>query len=517
MPSGVGVGRSLATIAGWVGVATAVSKGMGLLRQLLIAAYFGSGPELSAYAVAYVIPGFLLVLLGGINGPFHSAIVSVLRKRSHPDPNRILESISTLVGLVLAAVTLILWWGAEGIVRWTAPGSSPELHRLAAEQLRIMAPLALVAGWIGIGFGALNAAEHYTLPALSPLISSGTLVLLLLLLGSRWGIALLSVGTLLGGIGQWLIQLPLQARLGLGRLRPAWDWGSPPVRAMAGLLLPAVISSGMVHINVYVDLFFASFIPGDRTIANLGYAQLLIQTPLGLLSNMVLVPLMPVFSSLGMPEKWGALRGVVRSAVLTTVGLTLPLTMIFVVLAQPLVRLIYERGAFSPTATAEVALLLVGYGAGMSFYLVRDVLVRVFYALEDGHTPLLVSTLAIGTNALLDWIGVHTLGAVGIPLATVGVNGISVLILTGVLLRRWQQPRDPELVWVLGKMVGLTLVAGAVAAVLAAPGREAVGWVCALWTSLAVVVSSGLYVAAGVKLGIPACGWLWQRLMKLPG
>ncbi|MEN9245411.1 MAG: lipid II flippase MurJ, partial [Thermostichales cyanobacterium SRBZ-1_bins_19] len=160
------MGRSLATIAGWVGVATAVSKGMGLLRQLLIAAYFGSGPELSAYAVAYVIPGFLLILLGGINGPFHSAIVSVLRKRSHADPNRILESISTLVGLVLAAVTLILWWGAEGIVRWTAPGSSPELHRLAAEQLRIMAPLALVAGWIGIGFGALNAAEHYTLPAL---------------------------------------------------------------------------------------------------------------------------------------------------------------------------------------------------------------------------------------------------------------------------------------------------------------------------------------------------------------
>jgi len=511
---GVSVGRSLATIAGWVGLATAVSKGMGLVRQLLIAAYFGSGVELSAYAVAYVLPGFLLILLGGINGPFHSAIVSVLRKRQDEEQGQILQSISTLVGCVLGGIVVLLWWGADLIVRWTAPGSSPEVHVLAAQQLRIMAPLALFAGWIGIGFGALNAAEHYTLPALSPLLSSGTLVAGLVLFGSRWGVTLLSVGTLLGGMGQWLVQLPLQVKLGLGRLGWSWNWGSPAVRAMASLLVPAVISAGMVHINVYVDLFFASFIPGDRTIANLGYAQLLIQTPLGLLSNMILVPLMPVFASLATPEKLGQLRGVVQSAVEITVGLTLPLTMICVVLAEPLVRLIYERGAFSSTVSGEVAALLVGYGTGMSFYLVRDVLVRVFYALEDGRTPLLVSGLAIGSNALLDWVGVQTVGAVGIPLATAGVNIVSVLVLTGKLMQRWQHPGDPQIGVNLVKMVGLTFLAGGVAAWIAAPGLGANGWVCAAWTGLAILISGGLYLGVGMRLGIPGCVWLGQRFKR---
>ncbi|MFQ3584397.1 MAG: lipid II flippase MurJ, partial [Cyanobacteriota bacterium] len=139
--------RSLLSVAGLVAGATLLSKGMGFIRQALIAAVYGSGPEYSAFGVAYVLPGFLLILLGGINGPFHSAIVSILKKQRDPatdDPARWLESISTLVGCLLLLVTLGLWWGAEWVVRLNAPGASPEVHALAATQLRIMAPLALL-------------------------------------------------------------------------------------------------------------------------------------------------------------------------------------------------------------------------------------------------------------------------------------------------------------------------------------------------------------------------------------
>jgi len=140
--------------------------------------------------------------------------------------------------------------------------------------------------------------------------------------------------------------------------------------------------------------------------------------------------------------------------------------------------------------------------------------VRVFYALEDGRTPLLVSGLAIGSNALLDWVGVQTVGAVGIPLATAGVNIVSVLVLTGKLMQRWQHPGDPQIGVNLVKMVGLTFLAGGVAAWIAAPGLGANGWVCAAWTGLAILISGGLYLGVGMRLGIPGCVWLGQRFKR---
>lgn len=517
--------RSLLSVAGLVAGATLLSKGMGFVRQALIAAVYGSGPEYSAFSIAYVLPGFLLILLGGINGPFHSAIVSVLKKQQpgREDPARWLESISTLVGCLLLAVTLGLWWGADWVVHLSAPGASPEVHVLAAQQLRIMAPLALLSGWIGIGFGALNAAEHYLLPALSPLISSLAVIGILVTLGWTGIPTLLAWGVLIGAIAQWLAQVPLQMRLGLGRLRLRFDWGSPPVRAVGLLLLPAVVSSGMIHINVYVDLFFASFVPGDRTIGNLGYAQLLVQTPLGILSNMVLVPLMPLYAQLaGDGSRWSELRQRIRQGLMVTAILTLPLAMLLVALAEPIVQIAYQRGRFTPEVTQEVAALLRAYGLGISFYLLRDVLVRIFYALEDGATPLRISGLSIGLNALLDFLFLPTFGAPGIALATAGVN---LMALIGLGIRLHQ--RLPGIPWremgqALLPLLGITTLAGGLSSwlwtqlrsqeILGSPLLTAV-----LGASLAAGLDLSLFAAGALYLRIPEVEWLAVQLQaRLP-
>ncbi|MFS8859568.1 murein biosynthesis integral membrane protein MurJ [Synechococcus sp. H60.1] len=517
--------RSLLSVAGLVAGATLLSKGMGFVRQALIAAVYGSGPEYSAFSIAYVLPGFLLILLGGINGPFHSAIVSVLKKQQpgREDPARWLESISTLVGCLLLAVTLGLWWGADWVVHLSAPGASPEVHVLAAQQLRIMAPLALLSGWIGIGFGALNAAEHYLLPALSPLISSLAVIGILVTLGWTGIPTLLAWGVLIGAIAQWLAQVPLQMRLGLGRLRLRFDWGSPPVRAVGLLLLPAVVSSGMIHINVYVDLFFASFVPGDRTIGNLGYAQLLVQTPLGILSNMVLVPLMPLYAQLaGDGSRWLELRQRIRQGLMVTAILTLPLAMLLVALAEPIVQIAYQRGRFTPEVTQEVAALLRAYGLGISFYLLRDVLVRIFYALEDGATPLRISGLSIGLNALLDFLFLPTFGAPGIALATAGVN---LMALIGLGIRLHQ--RLPGIPWremgqALLPLLGITTLAGGLShwlwtqlhshEILGSPLLTAV-----LGASLAAGLGLSLFAAGALYLQIPEVEWLAVQLQaRLP-
>ncbi|MEN9223749.1 MAG: murein biosynthesis integral membrane protein MurJ [Thermostichus sp. BF3_bins_97] len=513
--------RSLLSVAGLVAGATLLSKGMGFIRQALIAAIYGSGPEYSAFGVAYILPGFLLILLGGINGPFHSAIVSILKKRRDPaleDPARWLESISTLVGGVLLLVTLSLWWGAEWVVRLNAPGASPEVHALAASQLRIMAPLALLSGLIGIGFGALNAAEHYALPALSPLISSLAVIAILLAFGWTGIPSLIAWGVVIGAVAQWLAQVPLQMRLGLGRPRLRFEWGSPQVRAVGLLMLPAVISSGMIHINVYVDMFFASFVPGDRTIGNLGYAQLLVQTPLGILSNMVLVPFMPLYAQLaGDVAHWPELRHRIRQGLMITAILTLPLSMLLVALAEPIVQVAYQRGRFTAEVAQEVSALLMAYGIGMSCYLLRDVLVRIFYALEDGATPLRISGLAIGLNALLDFLFLRAFGAPGIALATAGVNVLALIGLGIQLQRRLGGIPWLEMGRTLLPLLGITTLAGGLSAWLWIQLRslEVLGspfLTTLLWAGLAAGLGLGLFTLGALYLRIPEMDWVVAQI-----
>jgi len=455
--------RSLAGIAGIVAIATLISKVMGLVRQQAIAAVFGTGPVADAYNFAYVIPGFLLVLLGGINGPFHSAMVSVLSRRDKEEAAPLVETITTLLGVLLLLVTLVLFIFAEPLLDLVAPGlsRSPEglqARAIAVQQLRVMAPMALLAGLIGIGFGTLNAADHYWLPSLSPALSSITVLLALGILGFGLGDQILAPefalmgglalawGTLAGALLQWLVQLPAQGQACLGRLRLRFEVQRPGVQEVLKIMGPATFSSGMLQINVYTDLFFASFIP--QAASALGYASLLALTPLGILSNMILVPFLPIFSRLANPIHWPALKDRIRQALMFTAIAMLPLGALAIALAKPIVRLVYERFNFDQGATTLVASVLIPYGLGMFVYLGRDILVRVFYALGDGNTPFRISLINIVLNGVLDYGLSQAFGAPGLVLATVGVNIISMGLmlwllhqrLNGLPLVAWSQP-----------------------------------------------------------------------------
>lgn len=482
--------RSLASIAGIVAIATLISKVAGLVRQQAIAAAFGLGPAADAYTYASVIPAFFLILLGGINGPFHSSIVSVLSRRSKEEAAPLVETMTTLVGGVLLFVTIGLIVFADPLLNLVAPGFnvstaeapslSPEklqvinqTRAIAIQQLRIMAPMALLAGLIGVGFGTLNAADQYWLPSVSPLFSSvtvlGGLGFLGLQLGSKitepryamLGGLVLAGGTLAGAILQWLVQVPAQWKAGMGTLRLRFDFHRPGVQEIIKIMGPATFSSGMMQINVYTDLFFASTIP--QAGAALTNATLLVQTPLGILSNVILVPLLPVFSRLADPNDWPELKGRIRQGLMLTAVAMLPLSAIMMALAFPIVRVVYERYAFGRGASQLVASLLIAYSLGMFVYLARDVLVRVFYALGDGDTPFRISVVNIFLNALLDYLFVKPFGAPGLVLATVGVNLVSVVALLWLLNRKlnglpWRE-------WSL-PLLGLTLgsaIAGATA------------------------------------------------------
>ena len=514
--------RSLSGIAGIVAAATLISKVFGLVRTQAIAAVFGVGVVADAFNYAYVIPGFLLVLLGGINGPFHSAIVSVLAKRPKSEAAPLVETVTTFVGGLLLLVTIALIFFAPGIIDLVAPGlgTTPhglEVRRIAIGQMQIMAPMALLAGLIGIGFGTLNAANLYWLPSVSPLFSSVTVIIGLGVLAWQLGAkvttpeyamlggAVLAWGTLAGAVLQWLIQVPAQWESGMGTLRLRFDFNQPGVKEVTKIMAPATFSSGMSHINLYVILILASYIP--QAASALQYAGLLIQTPLGILSNVILVPMLPIFSRLADPQDWGELKGRIRQGLLLTAITMLPLGAITITLAVPIVRVVYERGAFDRNASQLVSSLLVMYGIGMFVYLGRDVLIRVFYALGDGDTPFRISMVSIFFNIIFAYLFFKMLGAPGLVLATVVVNIISMLLLFWMLDRKLR-----GLPWLEWSLPILALTGGSFLAGLASWGT--------LWGIQQVWNDDGfkeqlvqLTLAGGVGIGVFA---LIAMQMKLP-
>lgn len=438
--------KSLASIAGIVAIATLISKIFGLVREQIVAAAFGVGEVVNAYAYAYVIPGFLLILLGGINGPFHSALVSVLAKKEQKEASKLIETVSTLVSGILILVTIILIIYADKFIDLLAPGLQNTVREMAILQLQIMAPLALFAGLIGIGFGSLNASDQYWLPSISPLFSSLTIIIgvggLFWFLGEKinapeylqWGSIILAGTTLAGGIWQWIVQQIAQIKSGISGLKLRFDFQQEGVNDVLKVMIPATLSSGMLHINVYTDLFFASYI--ENAAAALRYANFIVLTPLGIISNMILVPFLPIFSRLASPENWEDLKLRIRQGLILSALTMLPLTAIFIALSEPVVSLIYERGVFKSSASAIVAPVLFAYGIGMFFYLGRDVLVRVFYALGDGQTPFKISIINIFINVILDYFLVKSFATQGLVFATIGVNLFSMMAMIIILHKR---------------------------------------------------------------------------------
>ena len=519
---------SVGSIAKLVAIATLVSKLFGFIRELVVSAAFGLGSVKNSYAYAYTIPGFLFVLIGGINGPFHSALVSVLAKKDKSQAPAIVETVSTLVSILLLLVTALIIIFAGDLISILGPGLATEVKDLATLQLRIMAPMALLAGLIGIGFGTLNAADSYLLPSISPLFSSAVITV-----GVGWvfwqfgeelntpryfqtGAIVLAGATLGGAILQWLSQLIVQWRARMGTLKLRFNLNTPGVIDVFKVMIPATLSSGMLYVNLNVDQFFVSGIPGAA--AALQNATFIFITPLGIISNAILVPFYPVFSRLTAPENWQELKVRIRQGIFLGALTMLPFTAIFMSLALPIIKLAFERGQFSSQDARFVASLLVVYGFGMFFYMSRDVLVRVFYALGDGTTPFKVSIINIFINAVLDYFLVDAFGTPGLVMATVGVNITSMLVFIWILHRRLNGL--PLLEWSKG-ILGLffaTLVAGLASYGISQGWEQAIANDNLLLLLIELSVSSGVVIIIfgliAMQLKLPELNILTSRIKQ---
>jgi putative peptidoglycan lipid II flippase len=440
--------KSIASIAGIVAAATLISKVFGLVRQVALAYAFGNGIVVEAFTYAYAIPGFLLILLGGMNGPFHSAIVSVLAKQKDKSETvPIVETVTTIVGIILLGVSILIFCFASNAIDLSAPNllyagdavRGALVRQSAIEQLQIMSAMAVLAGFIGIGFGTLSSADFYWLPSISPLLSSSVTIIsvgvLAIYLGpsialrenALLGGKVLAGAVLVGAILQWLMQVFTQWKAGLGTIKPRFEWRRQGVQDVLKILGPATFSSSTLQINLFIDNAFAS---------GMHYSGMLILAPLGIISNVVLGSLLPEFSRLTDPNNWPQLKDRIRQGLVITAIAMMPLSAMMMALSFPIVQAVYQNGAFKTQDSLLVGSILIASSSGMFIFLARDVLVRVFYALGDGATPFKISMVNIFFNLLFDSLFWEPFGAAGITLSTVCINLISFSVMLFLLDRR---------------------------------------------------------------------------------
>jgi len=429
---------------------TFLSKIIGFIRQLLIAGAYGIGIAYDAYNYAYIVPGFLIIIIGGINGPLHNALVAVLTPLKTKEASLILNQVNLKISVILLLIGYFIFLKANFIISFIAPSLNIESQTIAVEQLKILSPCIPLSGFIGLSYGALNTKNKYLISSLSPSIIS---LVTIIFITVSWlnnfqdfGISyfykstLLATATLTGTIIQFLIQLYEINKIGLLNLKITWLKTSNAERRILNLILPASLASGLGQINVFVDMFFISSIRGAAS--GLAYANLLIQAPLGILSNTVILPLLPKFSKLIHKNESEKVENILIEGIEYCFLSTIFLGGLFITFNGLIVELVFQRGSFDTLAVSVVRHILIAYAVGIPFYLYRDLLIRFYYSMERTKLPFQVSLLGIVLNIIFDWIltGAPTInngnllrfnyGAVGVVLSSGFVNLIVCTILS---------------------------------------------------------------------------------------
>lgn len=457
---------SLLRAASLIALLSLASKFIGLIRDQVIAYYCGLSAITDAYQAASLIPAqFALIMLGGLNGPFHSAVVSTLMRHYEQGDRKVYGRVLTtalLASLLLmgGGSILLFVFAKQIVLLWS--NSSPQMLELATMQLQIMAPIFLISGLIGILYGILALKHSFVTPTLSPILASLGVILALMLFPSKDPAVLaklLAWGTLWGAVAQLVLQiLPL---LGFFRQMPLEvDWKDPQFHMFLQLLLPAMLSSTIGQINSFIIQFFASGLR-EGSIAAFRFANLITQLPLGILLTALLVPLLPMLSSAARQEDNNiSLKARLNQGLRPIIMLTIPITLLLICYGYFAIKLLFERGRFDSNASWLTYQVLVYLTLSITVYAIRDLLIRVFYALGDSRTPFMTSFVTIvamlGGSLLL----LKPMGVGGIALASSLAAGLNFAVLAWLLHRRIGAWMEHESWLHLGKVLLASLPVG---------------------------------------------------------
>lgn len=454
-------GPSVLKAAWLIAVVTIFSKLIGFIRDVVIANCYGASTVSDAYFYAYQLPALAIVLLGGVGGPFHSATVSVfskiipsLKEKANKEVNNLFNTFLTASFIAFAVFAVLCFVFSDQIMRFIISGNNQQLISLASMHLKIMSPVLIVGGIVGIYYGILISYREFMLPNVSPILMSGVIILMITLVKHDNTGVILAWATTIGALCQFVYQLPKIRKLGF-RLKPNFDFSNPHFKQICELLFPAILSSTIGQIYVYVDMFFASSLaPGAWT--SIGYSNRIFQFPVGILGTAFLVPLFPIFAMLVSQGDFEGVKKYFNKGVGVLFFAAVPMVVGVWVLGYDGIRLIFERGAFDKQATFMVTQALWFLSLSMLPYVFRDSITRVYYSFNDSTTPFLTALCSIVLKFFLNWLLVTKLaigsGIGGITLSTSLVTMFNATILA-ILLKKKIRLDYPILFKNLGKML----------------------------------------------------------------
>ena len=486
---------SVARSAGIVSIAVMFSRLLGLVREMIFARYFGAGFLYDAYVVAFRIPNVLRDLFaeGALSVAFVKVFTDYQINKSEKEAWRLASLVLNLLAVVLSVVCIVGIIFSRQFVNLIADGFSPEKAALASTLTQIMFPFILLVALAAVAMGVLNTKGVFGIPASASTVFNVASIVFGLVLAywlsgggwlssadknavpsdsAQWAIIGMAIGTLIGGAAQFLMQVPALLKVGF-RFSPVLSFADEGVRKVISLMTPAILGTSAVQINVLINTYFVSHIEGAQ--GWLSYGFRLMQFPIGLFGVAVGTAAIPVLSRLASEGKIKDFRDTVSSSMNLVFLMTLPSACGLIVLGEPIVRLIYERGKFDATATSMTAIALAGYSIGLTGYAAIKILSPAFYALNDAKTPMIIAISSIAVNfigsyILREWLshyGVtpetpHGYGHVGVALATSIVALVNFFALALLMRRRIKRLNGREIFFSFLKIAAASAVLSAV-------------------------------------------------------
>jgi putative peptidoglycan lipid II flippase len=440
-PGRPGHARRLARNTALFSFATGLSRVLGLAREVVAAKYFGVTAAMSAFTIAFQVPNLVRALFAdsALQGAFVPVFTELLEKGERKEAFRVASSLFFLICLVLGAVTALFILFADPIMSLFAPGfkDQPELHDLTISLSRLMFPIVGLLALSGLVVGMLNSFEHFAVPALAPvawnLVIIAALVGLVPVLPEGDEIYAYAIGILVGTVVQFLLPLPWLRGRG-GHLTLRLDWRDERVRRVLKLMLPVTIALGLINLSLLINSLFGTLV-SDQAPAAIDKAFRIYQLPQGLFSISIATILFPTLSRFAARGARDDLRRTMGNGVRQLCLLLIPSAVAMAVLAEPITRLVYQRGAFGPHATELTSTALVWWSISLPFQGVSLLFSRTFFSLQQPWATTALAGLNLVVNAALAAALYGPFGIAGIVLGTV-VGTVTMCVAQGLLLRR---------------------------------------------------------------------------------
>ncbi|MBN1850888.1 MAG: murein biosynthesis integral membrane protein MurJ [Deltaproteobacteria bacterium] len=453
--------------AGIVGFFTLLSRILGLVRDMIVANFFGAGMAADAFYVAFRIPNLLRRLFaeGSLTIAFIPIFTEYLRKKNQKDAFELVRVVLTVLSLILAVVTILGILFAPWIVRiqaWGFGGFGVK-YELTVVLTRITFPYIFLVSIVALFMGVLNSLKHFAAPAAAPIFLNVGIIGATLWISPHLSQPIIgtAVGILIGGCLQVFLQIPWLLKQGIS-LFPRWIPNHPAVKRIGLFMLPSVFGSAVYQFNQFIGTLLASFLV-EGSVSWLYYADRVVQFPLGVFALAVSTAALPSLSRQAVEKDLNGFMETINHSLRITFFITIPAMVGLIVLRTPLVQLFFERGAFDSNAAEMTAYALMFYSTGLWAVSGMRILVSAFYAMQDTKTPVKIAFVCLIVNILLSIMLMVPMEHAGLALA-LSLSSFFQLILLVFFLRlrieQWhpQQLMGPVLKYVMASIgMGITV------------------------------------------------------------